>query len=228
MKKIIILVIASRSKYYDEFMKIYWMKLIKYIEENNIDIKLYFIIGKNQNFDDLNIDKKYIFQSSYNDSLIPGIICKTLESMEKLRNTDFDYIFRTNLSSFIIINKLIEIGNNLPDNVYAGCIGKAKKIIFCSGSGFWLSKKYVNLLLDNKDKLKIDLLDDLVIGKFFSKIKKTKLNRYDLIDNKNKTTKVNFLLRKIKPNFHIRIKNKNRDLDILYFKVLTKIFYDSN
>ena len=39
-KQIIILVIASRGYIYDQLINIYWVKLIKYIKNNNLSIKL--------------------------------------------------------------------------------------------------------------------------------------------------------------------------------------------
>jgi len=41
MSKIIITVLSSNSEFYDYIVTNYWKKMIKYIEKNNLDVKIF-------------------------------------------------------------------------------------------------------------------------------------------------------------------------------------------
>ena len=87
------------------------------------------IFGNNVKTDDLDItdDDKLILDVP--DGFIPGVLNKTIESF-KLVNAIYNYkhILRTNLSSFFIIDNVIQISDKLENtNVYSGIIGFMKK-----------------------------------------------------------------------------------------------------
>lgn len=92
---------------------------------------------------------------------------KTLNLFEYLiNNYDFDYIFRTNSSSYINIEKLLNFITNKPkENFYSGVIGNSKGTKFASGSGYFLSKDVVKIVIDNKHEWDHKLIDDVSLGK---------------------------------------------------------------
>lgn len=231
---IILLVIASRSNIYDKLMQIYWKPLIKHLKENNYKIKIFLIFGNNNKLNELKISSEDIIITDTSESVIPGILIKTLNSYRYIEeNYSYKHILRTNLSSFFIIDNLIKISKNLPnENAYAAVIGKYrnnKNILFGSGAGFWLSRDYVLFVLNNKKNLNFNLIDDVAIGNLMKNKKIISLPRYDLDKNINFENKKDLLNNIISNNhYHIRIKNpKNRLIDLDYFKTFTKILYNN-
>ena len=227
---IVMLVIASRSDIYDQMINKYWCYLIKYIKENNYSIKIYLLFGNNVKTDDLNLndDDKLILNTP--ESYMPGILIKTIESFKIINNLyDYKHIIRTNLSSFFIVENILKISENLNDNnIYAGVNGiqPAQNIPFVSGSGFWLSRDIVNIILNNKNKLNKNLVDDVSIGDLLSNINKSKLDRYDLtngIEIFDKKKLIEDIIEK--EHYHIRINSINKNLDIKYMKAFTELLY---
>lgn len=103
------------------------------------------------------------------ESLIPGILHKTVEALSYFLSTDSTYthVWRTNLSSvldFVGLQKYLE---TIPStNFYGGYVGKAvnENIFFASGAGFLMSRDVAEYLVANKASLRYDLIDDVAIG----------------------------------------------------------------
>jgi hypothetical protein len=162
---IIILIIASdNTDNYIEMQKI-WRK---YMNKCNPNIRSFFI----KNEPTLNEDIIAINDTIYikeNENYIPGILSKTIKSIQYcLNNFDFDYIYRTNLSSFLNLYKINDFINNNTLN-YGGVIGDFKGIKYASGSGFFLSKDTCIYLCKNNNLLDYNLIDDVSIGNFLNK-----------------------------------------------------------
>ena len=225
---IIILIIASRSDIYDKFIEIYWKPFIKYLKEKNYKIKLFFIFGNDVILNDLNLSSEDYIVTNTPENLIPGILIKTVNSFKHIEeNYEYKHIFRTNLSSFLIVDNLITLSKNLPnEDVYAGIFANHNNILFGAGAGFWLSRDNILFILNNKEKINLKIIDDVAIGDLMRDKNKTGLNRYDLVNNINYDNK-NELLKYILSNnhYHIRIKNKNRLIDLEYMKIFTEILY---
>jgi len=225
---IILFVIASRSNIYDKLIEIYWKPFINYLKKKKYKIKVYLIFGNNIQIDDLELSNEDIIINNTLENLIPGVLKKTLESFRYIEeNYEYKHILRTNLSSFFIVDNLIKVSKNLSnENVYAAFIGNYKNMLFGSGSGFWLSRDNILFILNNENKLDFSLIDDVSIGYLMKEKKKTKLNRYGLVNNINYYNKKKLLNYIITNNgYHIRIKNSNRLIDLEYFKEFTEILY---
>lgn len=121
------------------------------------------------------------------ETYIPGILNKTIEAIRAI-GLDYDFVWRTNLSSVLDFDGLIRYCNGVLRShdvlyesnkkvLYAGYIGLApieaefdSHIRFASGSGFLLSREAVEYLLDNisllsaTSLLRRDLIDDVAIG----------------------------------------------------------------
>lgn len=156
--KIIILVLSMDSDIY-----INLERTIRETWGNNHICKIYYYYG---GFDKLHLDGD-IIKCTSNEGLY-NIGHKTIESFQYLfDNEEFDFIFRTNSSSFINIYKMIEFLSNKPkERFYCGYINMLKetKILFASGSGYFLSKDVVKLILENKDKWNHEFIDDVSLG----------------------------------------------------------------
>lgn len=146
---------------------------------------------------------------------------KVLSTFEYiLDNFDFDYIFKMNCSSYLNKGLLKELVKNMPtNNLYAGYIGIHDNITFASGAGSLLSKDLVKLILDNKDKWRHSLIEDVAIGEILmnNNIGIIPMNRVSIIngiDNHKLNTECH----------HYRCKNDNREMDIIIMKELYKIY----
>ena len=117
----IILVIASPKPYYNN-CKIIMDKFMN----SNPNFKTFFIYG--------NVDKKKIIPSKNDlffdcpESLRPGILMKTILAFQYiLKNYNFNYVIRTNISTFWNLNKLNRVLTKLPNKkCIAGQIAKRK------------------------------------------------------------------------------------------------------
>lgn len=147
---------------------------------------------------------------------------KTLKAFELIKDYDYDYIFRTNSSSYVDKKLLKQYLEDKPrDMYYSGLIGNYNGLQFASGSGFSISKNVVDLILQNKSMWNHSLIDDVALAnllKMFG-VKPTHSPRFDvtLID---KYTPLDF--------FHYRFKSPNRDLDLEKMRILHKMKLEKN
>lgn len=207
--KLLILILASEEPPYIDVQK---NGQEKTWAKNNDSIVYYYYnkYAKNNYF----LNNRYLY--------MPGIESldncgkKTLDAFEYvIKNIEFDYIFRTNISSYINIEKIHNICETFNNSsIYAGYKGidKITNIPFASGSGILLSKDYIKLLIENKHSLKYSLIDDVMIGDFFKNINVEILN----ID------KFDFLI----PEDGIKLLNDNV-LKYPYFRCKSKIYYNN-
>ena len=97
---------------------------------------------------------------------------KTLQAFKYLlENHDFDFIFRTNTSSYVDATRLLERLNDMPKSgVYAGFVGTALgKLKFASGAGILLSRDVVKKICDHASEWKHGLIDDVALADLVSR-----------------------------------------------------------
>jgi hypothetical protein len=146
---IIILIIASdeNSKYIE--MQNIWRRYMN----NHSNIKSFFI--KSTNTIDQNVILDYNTNTMYiknDETYIPGILEKTVHAIQFcIHNFNYDYIYRTNLSSLLDINKFYNFISNTSIK-YGGVVGNCSGIRYASGSGFLLSKDTSVYLVINNHK----------------------------------------------------------------------------
>jgi len=112
-----------------------------------------------------------------------------------LKNFEFDYLYRTNTSSFLNLSNLEKhiqnIQNAKSDLLYNGKIlnltksDTNKKIKFVSGSGILFSKKSIELLTNNQEALNHNEWEDVAIGLLGEELKivPTEGSRFDIEGN---------------------------------------------
>lgn len=255
MKKTIILVIASRSEIYDKIINYYWIKFIKFINKINNNIKIYLVFGNDVNIDDFSIIKNNIIVANMKETYIPGILEKTVFGFEYIEdNMEYDYIFRTNLSSFIVHNNFQKFIEKLPnDNCYSGCKmilskndqyykfiedkDKEKEITYVSGAGIVFSKDIIKYIIANSNKLNKKVIDDVALGILLKERvnlncnNKLKCIRYSIVRESKllKEDKIKYHFDRIKKSsqYHIRVCNKkNRLIDISIIKYFADNLYN--
>jgi hypothetical protein len=161
--KIIILIIASNNiNEYNDMHKI-WKKYMN----KHPNIQSFFIKNEKLLDKDIVLDiKNNTIYCKYNENFIPGILNKTIKSIEYcLNNFEFDYIYRTNLSSVLNLDKLYSYVKNNNNINYAGKIYGN----FISGSGFLLSKDACKKLVIDKSLIDNNIIDDVAIGNALTK-----------------------------------------------------------
>lgn len=170
-KKILVLVLCSRnylSKISSSSQRDIWGKYEK-------KIKFFHFVGK---VDKKNGEVNYINKNNESYLLLnvddgySSIAQKTLLALEDVYSRfDFDFIFRTNTSSYINVNRLEKfISDNEKILEYCG-----KKLItengdtIASGAGFFLSRKNVELLLKKRNYFEESLPDDVAIARLLKR-----------------------------------------------------------
>lgn len=99
---------------------------------------------------------------------------KTVQAFEYVSaNYQFQYIFRTNLGSYISQKNMLRFLEDMPETqFYAGIIGDAKykdkPYRFASGSGYFLSADLVKLVAENRNEVPADEIDDVALGVFMN------------------------------------------------------------
>jgi hypothetical protein len=226
---IIILIIASDFPDHYMQMQIIWKKYMN----THPRIKAYFIKGKmpNQN-DDIYVNDIYVdnetntIYSNCEESTVPGILIKTIKSIEYIYNNyDFKYIYRTNLSSFLNLNKMHEYAM-ANDFDYGALRGFCLNIYYGAGCGFFISKKICNFIINNKNKIDYKIHDDVSIGLLLNhETNVFPVPRMDLIFDQIDIQKIIT----DKTTFHYRCKHiNNTNISIKTLNTLYDIFYQSN
>lgn len=234
--KLIILVLSHQNHLYQ--------KLEKCIRETwgssiHPDVKIFYYYGGNSNL--FNNDK--IFCNK--EDTFENIGYKTIHTFQVLlENFDFNYILRTNSSSYIDIKNCLKFLKKKPETLfYNGIIESYWKnsfifrkhlFKFVSGSGYFLSKDVVLKIIENKEKWDHNLIDDVALGKLLNhlKVKPTKGKRINI--NFIKNSRLIYLTRfrlnnkyyedEILENYHFRCKGITRELDCQIMKTLHSKF----
>jgi hypothetical protein len=210
--KVLILVLAGNTYRSNSNLKTQtntWMKHV------NHDVKIIsYKGGGKENF------KGNVLQVNVNDKY-QNISEKTLEAFKWInRNYNFDYLFRTNTSSYVDLknlenfcdlnqNKFLYRGRRL-ENVF-----NQKSISWVSGAEILLSKDTFNILVDNFDTWDISLPDDVAIGSILQ-------NKKVLIsESKSLLFSPSFFhLRKFEHEYHFRCRV---DSPYYYPRILDKV-----
>jgi len=179
------------SKYYVNFPNV---KTIYYTYSNKI--KTDYLLQNN------------ILYIKGNETYIPGILDKTIKAFEYFNNEymNYDYIIRSNISTIINFNLLnlqlqlehIDYGGGILNNLNwldlgSGIIDKTHfGTIYGSGTSIIFSKKAFSKLLEKKQFLRMNVIDDLSIGILFKEyiqefnpLTFTNPNFFKFVDEKN-------------------------------------------
>lgn len=171
-KKLIVCIPSIKS---EEYINLENACKSTWLNHNSQDIDHLFYFGSNENeFRDNELYVKCQNQNSKKESNVfvgehPIIIEKTIKMLDfVLKNYNFDFIFRTNLSSYVDLTSLLDYTKNIElKNCYMGYIGEHEKIIFASGAGILLTRDMVELLVSKQHMIDETLIDDVAFAKFF-------------------------------------------------------------
>lgn len=229
--KAIMLVIASYDNIYCNIIET-WKTYMNKV--NNV--KIYLLYNRNDLVEQIVVDEEEgIIFYNCEESFIPGIFLKTIYAMEYCnKKYSYDYLIRTNLSSFYNIPKLINYLDEQPKSNFAGgmqCV--SFNIRFISGSGVIIScdlvKKILKSALEDKaTELIKNYPDDVLLSCLLSlHINPSTFKEVPCLHISEKLTneKIELLSNDY---FHFRNRNDhtNRILDSQNISLLTKYFYN--
>lgn len=181
------------------------------IEVQNVDT--YFLVG--------NCEYNSIEGNIIKTNAPETLFCshKVIEGYKLIESLNYDFIFRTNSSSYVDKQKLFEyINSNCDENTYSGVIGEYGHIKFASGCGYILSKKNLEKIVRNVTLWDYQYrYDDVCLGDLMSKlsIPVTPAPRQDIISDFDY----------IDPNYyHYRLKTGHPDRCSIEIERFKKIF----
>ena len=214
--KILILVLTCDTQLYNKLTD-----TIRKTWGNNTEDKVEIVYYYYNN----NIDYSYIKDDNLylkGEECLYNIGYKTLDAFEFFfKNKEFDYIFRTNVSSYVNINELIKYIEDKPNNNYCSAfIGCVNGVEFPSGSGYFFSKDVVKKIILNREKWNHTVMDDVSLGIMLNYLK-IKINLGIRLDITNDEQYINLT----KKTYHYRCKHENdREKDIMILKKLYSFY----
>lgn len=216
--KLLVFIISSNGFPYDEYKELWkqYMNLDK-------DIECYFLESKDTKESYIEEDTIFINGvESYNT-----IFYKTQEALKLFNLRSYDYIFRTNLSSFIVFYKYKKWLETLEkENVYNGSICWYTRYIYASGCGFTMSPDVGEIVRDFDEKSElVKYIDDVTIGKIcmLHNIKVTSAPLNCIFSN-TLYSEVN-QFNQYESAFHYRTKSNDRKEDLNVYKLLLDMYY---
>ena len=150
---------------------------------------------------------------------------KTLDAFDiSIQEFEFDYIYRTNVSSYLDLIRLQKFVEDKPTNdFYAGLIGNHQGINFASGSGYFISRDLVIRVLQNRDLWDHNLVDDVSLGKLLTQEFNVGIKKVERADIESS----DFNLKRVIDNplnvFHYRCKAENPNTTIQIMNTLHRI-----
>jgi hypothetical protein len=199
------------------------------------NIKFFYIQFKNNIEDDIYLEHELFFKGE--ESFVPGIYLKSVKALQYInQHFEYDFVIRTNLSSFWHMNNLFELLSTVPTTGYIGGYGHQG---FISGTGIIMSRDIGNIIANSNDLT--DHMDDVVIsniiqahGYSMSNVTNYKwsyliqgnhepVDQQEFISNGPFNPNITF-----SPNvLYFRIRNEpDRNIDLQYFKLLLDKIYN--
>lgn len=186
--KIIVGIIASHNKEYDDFKKIWIDNINHTLSQTNLEYKFYFIYGeKSKSTSDGNYNNIYF---PYNETL-RNVLYKTLDFMEYINNKYDNYILiRTNLSTLFDFKMYEEWLRNIPESkFFSGSLINAihgYNTTF-SGTNLTMTRDVVEFILKHRSRFTLTYNEDEEISLLVManiKCKHKTIKRIDFIQDK--------------------------------------------
>ena len=161
---------------------------------------------------------------------------KTIKAMEYIDSLfTYDFFIRTNLSTVWDFNKLHSHLNELPSS---NCYSGYSHITFVSGTDIILTPDIVKIIIQNKNHIRYDTVDDLALGLYLYDVLKMPIIRKntkmywiediaDMNQDEHLITRINNAINnKVS---HYRVKNNENvreSVDLYVYTKLLKLIYD--
>lgn len=235
-KGIFIIISSHDNPVYEEFRNLHRIYL-----KNYRPLLRYFFVEFRNNQDEIVIEEDDYIYIKGEESINPGMILKTCKAFEYINNTyNYEFIIRTNLSTVFHIPNLLEYLYIIPNTNSCGGFNYRS---FITGTGIFLSRDVANQIVENFLRYDITKFnEDIIISGLLNKFKTPYYNckqfyKWCLIIDEQAEDYGEYFWVPTNGQFkdfdfpenilQFRIKNTlDRDVDILYFKLLLKKIYD--
>ena len=226
----------------DGFVNEFWSPFIMYLRRGGHRVKVILIYG-DCSLDGLPLEKEdYLQYRNLPDKLGTGMIHKTCLAIKHV-NASYEYkqIFRTDLSSFIVLDEFLSRSASLGDtNLYAGTVGKTTgpwHHKYISGEGIWLSADAADRIVKEENLLtaefKKSVSDDVAMGAILRHMSPRELasfvlNRSMLKADSSGLLDIPHLVTCITDAeaYQVRLNDpEDRAMDLLLIQYLTQKFY---
>lgn len=233
--KALLLLIHSPSPIYNEMFSIQ-QRFVHSFDE----IDTFFVVMRENQINLVEQENDIIYVKGKEHVL--NILYKTITSLEYLlQKYEYDFVIRSNISTIIHIPKLIQYLNTIPTTgIYtssqflnlqwldpkAGIHNNSLfGTIYASGISITFSNDTIKYLINNKEKLRHDIVDDVSIGLFFQKYNPTILKKGKQFISTELYT--NTVTKNTNINDYIFFRNKcsNRTVDIKIMDLIVKNLY---
>lgn len=233
--KILLLLIHSPNPIYNDMFSIQQ----RYVHDFD-DIDTFFVVMRETQVNLIEQENDVIYVKGKEHVL--NVLYKTITALEYMfQKTEYDFVIRSNISTIIHIPKLIQYLYTIPTTrIYTSSqFLKLKWIdhkagihntslfgtIYASGISITLSNDTVKYLINNKDKLRYDIVDDISIGLFFQTHNPLILKKGIKYMSSNLYT--NAVTKNTNINNYIFFRNKssNRMVDIQIMNLIVKKLY---
>ena len=249
--KVLVLAIYNETPDYIQMYRSH-VNYLNYLKHNfNPDTQLpiiptyYFVmfkdLGDKEYFVD---DKNYMLYINGIETFLPGILDKTIKALDVIHNKlklEYDFIFRTNISTFIHFENTFSYlkkfaSESKKEMYYIGPILRLQwfdpvcGIVdtqymgteFFSGTCIIMSYALVENIITNREKIHYNIIDDVSIGHYVSQVENVKninigttrfsFEPHNLVLNKNHLCYMN--------NFNKR----QRQIDVNFLRKITESF----
>jgi hypothetical protein len=132
-----------------------------------------------------------------------------------LASHEFDYVLRTNSSTYVNLSMLSDYVQNLPStNFYGGTLWTSGAVNYATGTSMLLSRDLVERVVDDP-KWDFDLVDDLAVGMAMSRAG-VPLNAFPRIDVCTSEDLVSLSIETLRSSFIVRCKGlDDREHDVI-------------
>jgi hypothetical protein len=175
-----------------------------------------------------NINEQYVIEDNTIyikcEETFDNIFYKTQEALKIFNLSEYNYIFRTNLSSFIVFDKYKRWLETLPkENVYNGNILWYGEYPYITGCGFTITPDVAEIIMNYKEPHYI--IDDITFGKICKEnsiITTTAPVCHIFEESFERELKV---FNSFDKAYHLRVSSPNKSKDIQIYYHLLNIYY---
>ena len=243
--KVLFLAIYNETPHYIQMYKSH-VNYLNYLKHkfNNNNPTYYFVIFKDLgNKEYLVDDKNYMLYINGIETFVPGILDKTIKALDVIHNKlklEYDFIFRTNISTFIHFENTFSYLKNFADPkkemFYIGPLLRLQWLdracgifdkrywgtAYCAGTCIMMSYALVENIIINREKIHYNIIDDVSIGHYVSQVENVK--KINIGTSRFSFKPHNLILNKNHLCYPNNCNKLRRKFDVNYLRKITEYF----
>ena len=243
--KVLFLAIYNETPHYIQMYRSH-VNYLNYLKHkfNNNNPTYYFVIFKDLgNKEYLVDDKNYMLYINGIETFVPGILDKTIKALDVIHNKlklEYDFIFRTNISTFIHFENTFSYLKNFADPkkemFYIGPLLRLQWLdracgifdkrywgtAYCAGTCIMMSYALVENIIINREKIHYNIIDDVSIGHYVSQVENVK--KINIGTSRFSFKPHNLILNKNHLCYPNNCNKLRRKFDVNYLRKITEYF----